>query len=120
MADHERRAHGGLGANVRGCGTGCVTFDLQLGGVPDLGGRIAGDARKVAGVPRVEAGNAEEARIGVKGRHVCAQRGGQRMAVLQPGDDQRLVAGANAAHRTGSHAFREPVLKGKGLDNGRN
>lgn len=65
---------------------GCyyVTFNLELGGVPDLGGRVAGHAREVARVQLGKARNAEETRIGVKGRHVNAERGCQRLAVLEP------------------------------------
>lgn len=44
-----------------------VTFDLQLRRVPNLRGGIAGHAGKIAGVSRVKARNAQEARVRVKG-----------------------------------------------------
>lgn len=109
----------------RGCGVGrrqagLVTFDLELGRVPDLCSGVAGHAREVPRVAGIEARNAEEARIGVKGRHIHPQRGCQRLTVLEPWDNQGLVPVAHAAYRTGSHAFRQPVLKGKGLNDRRN
>lgn len=99
---------------------GSVTFNLQLGGVPDLGRRITRHTREVPRMPRIKARNAQEARIGVKGRHVHPQLGRQRLPVLEPRDDQGLVALAHPADCAGSHALRQPVLKGKGLNTRRN
>lgn len=81
-----KATEGGLGGSGRKETGWVVTFNLQLGGVPDLGGWVAGHARKVARVTRVKARNAEEARIGVKGRNVGAQYGRQRLPILEPGD----------------------------------
>lgn len=63
-----------------------VTFNLQLGGVPDLGSRIASHTGEVSGMSRVKTRNAEKARIRVKSRHVHAKIGRKWLTVLEPGD----------------------------------
>lgn len=74
---------GGCGEGKgKGNSRGLVTFDLKLRRVPNLGGRVAGHTREIAGVSRIEARNAEEARVRIEGRNVNAQVGRQGLAVL--------------------------------------
>lgn len=61
-----------------------TTFDLQLGRVLDLGGRIRCDARVVARMRRGQGRNTEQRRVLIERRDIGAQQKGQRFAVLQP------------------------------------
>lgn len=98
-----------------------VTFYLELGRVPDLGGGVRGDTCIITGVLGRKVGNTEKTGIRIQLGYVCD--GGQfwwqgkgALTIFQPGNGERWITRRDPAHRPRPHPLGKSLLEGKWLN----